>query len=50
MAYARLFQREPSRDELNRARGFFAGRENDAAAWSQYAQALMATNEFLFID
>lgn len=50
MAYARLFQREPSRDELNRARGFFAERENDAAAWSQYAQALMATNEFLFID
>jgi hypothetical protein len=29
---------------------FLAGRESDAAAWSQYAQALLCSNEFLFLD
>ncbi|MCB1211477.1 MAG: DUF1553 domain-containing protein [Verrucomicrobiales bacterium] len=49
-AYALLFQRLPRGEEMAMAREFFVGREEDLAAWSQYAQALMATNEFLFID
>jgi len=49
-AYALLFQRLPSASEMGMAVRFFAGREGDPAVWSQYAQALMATNEFLFID
>jgi hypothetical protein len=29
---------------------FVSGRETDAAVWSQYAQALLAGNEMLFVD
>lgn len=48
--YARLFQRRPTMREAEVAAVFFAGREGDAAAWSQYAQALLAGNEMLFVD
>ncbi|MFO1486569.1 MAG: DUF1549 and DUF1553 domain-containing protein [Verrucomicrobiaceae bacterium] len=48
--YARLFQRKPSQHEAEVAKAFVSGRENDAAAWSQYAQALLAGNEMLFVD
>ena len=37
-------------DELKIAIAFLAGKENDAAAWTQYAHALLAGNEFQFID
>jgi hypothetical protein len=49
-AYARLFQRAPTEKELGLARRFLAGRESDPTAWSQYAQALLAANEMLFVD
>ncbi|MDZ4288116.1 MAG: DUF1553 domain-containing protein, partial [Prosthecobacter sp.] len=49
-AYTRLFQRPPTGFEISVAQRFFAGRENDAAAWSQYSQALLAGNETLFVD
>ncbi|MBK8038140.1 MAG: DUF1553 domain-containing protein [Verrucomicrobiaceae bacterium] len=48
--YARLFHRNPTVQEEQAAKAFFTGRENDAAAWSQYAQALLAGNEMLFVD
>jgi len=48
--YARLFGRSPSSHEAEVAKAFVAGREKDAAAWSQYAQALLAGNEMLFVD
>ncbi|MGV3662541.1 MAG: DUF1549 and DUF1553 domain-containing protein [Prosthecobacter sp.] len=48
--YARLFQRPPTAREAQVVEIFVAGREKDAAVWSQYAQALLAGNEMLFVD
>ncbi len=48
--YTRLFQRKPSAHETAVTRAFVAGREKDADVWSQYAQALLASNEMLFVD
>jgi hypothetical protein len=48
--YARLFGRKPSAHEASVAQAFVSGRENDAAVWAQYAQALLAGNEMLFVD
>jgi len=49
-AYSLSYQREPSAHELAVAARFFEGREGDRKAWSAYAQALLASNEMLFID
>ena len=49
-AYSLSYQREPSARELEVAAHFFEGREGDRKAWSAYAQALLASNEMLFID
>ncbi len=48
--YARLFGRQPSAHEVMMAKQFLAGHEADASVWSQYAQALLAGNELLFVD
>lgn len=48
--YTRLFGRAPSAREAEVAQAFVSGREKDVAAWSQYAQALLAGNEMLFVD
>jgi len=48
--YQKLFGRKPSAREQDLARAFFDQREKDGAAWSQYAQALLAGNEMLFVD
>ena len=48
--YERLFARTPMEREARAAQGFLSGRESDATVWSQYAQALLATNEMLFVD
>lgn len=48
--YTRLFQRAPTPREEQAAKAFFIGREKEVAAWSQYAQALLAGNEMLFVD
>jgi len=50
VVYARLFQRQPTQREEQAAKVFFTGHEHDEAAWSQYAQALLAGNEMLFVD
>ena len=49
-AYQRLFQRPPTARETAAATRFLTGRDQDHTAWSQYAHALLATNEMLFID
>lgn len=48
--YAKVFQRAPTERERNLLGGFLAGREADTVAWAQCAQALLAGNEFLFLD
>jgi len=49
-AHAVLFQRPPSAKELTMATRFLTGREADKKAWSEYAQALLASNETQFVD
>jgi hypothetical protein len=48
--YTRLFGRVPSARETEVAKAFVNGREQDPVVWSQYAQALLAGNEMLFVD
>ncbi|HRH97789.1 MAG TPA: DUF1549 and DUF1553 domain-containing protein, partial [Prosthecobacter sp.] len=48
--YARLFQRQPTANEATVAKAFLNGHEADAVVWSEYAQALLAGNEMLFVD
>jgi len=50
VAHQKLFQRAPRKTELKIAIAFLAGKENDAATWTQYAHALLAGNEFQFIE
>ena len=49
-AHQKLFQRPPRKTEIKIAIAFLAGKENDAAAWTQYAHALLASNELQFIE
>jgi hypothetical protein len=49
-AHAVLFQRPPTAKELAMATRFLTGRETDKKAWSEYAQALLASNETQFVD
>ncbi|MEX2580531.1 MAG: DUF1549 and DUF1553 domain-containing protein [Verrucomicrobiales bacterium] len=46
-AYSRLFQREPTPAEARLARDLVDGDED---GWSLFAHALLASNEFLFVD
>jgi hypothetical protein len=48
--YARLFQRPPLPVETAAATRFLSGRETEPEAWSEYAHALLASNEMLFVD
>mgnify|MGYP006101585487 FL=1 len=54
-AYRMLFQRSPTDDELSIGETFLeTGQSTDVkksdARWSQYLHALLASNEFLFVD
>ena len=51
-AYALLFAREPEAEELAIAREFLQlpATETGPNAWEQLAQALLATNEMLYVD
>jgi cytochrome c553 len=44
--YRTLFDREPTRAEKQAAKQFF----NDGGTWAQYAQVLLSTNEFAYVD
>jgi hypothetical protein len=50
VAYEKLFQRAPRATELKLARAFLYEKEADVASWTQFIHALLASNEFLFID
>jgi hypothetical protein len=47
--YGAVFQRAPTAEEVALGRAFLAEMPGPAA-WPRYAQALLMTNEFLFID
>jgi hypothetical protein len=47
--YRLLYGRAPAAEEVALA-GQFLGGEPAAAAWEQYAQALLLANEFVFVD
>ncbi len=54
-AYRALFQRAPTIDEVSLAESFLSSdqatdKKSVAARWSQYLHALLASNEFLFVD
>ena len=42
--------RLPTTKELALATRFLTARETDKKAWSEYAQALLASNETQFVD
>ena len=48
-AYHDLFQRSPNEHERRLGLAFL-GDSPDAPLWSEYAQALLGSNEFLFVD
>jgi hypothetical protein len=45
--YERLLQRRPTPPEIQLGRRFLEESSNN---WAQYAQVLMTSNEFLFLD
>ena len=53
-AYLLAFGRPPSRDELLSAFQYVAadvnGQNDPACSWTSFARALMASNEFIFVD
>ena len=52
-AYARLYQRQPTVDEISDGQSFLASVANELSesdAWSQYIQALMIANEMFLLD
>ena len=54
LAYRRLYGREASDDELRLGTEFLGGVEGGSASaaelWPQYAQVLLGSSEFLFVD
>ena len=50
LAYARLFQRAPTDRDCELAAAFLAAPGEQEAPWTEYAQALLGSNEFLFLD
>ena len=50
LAYDKLFQRQPSSNEMNLASAFLDQGKDAKSAWIEYAHALLASNEFLFIE
>jgi hypothetical protein len=49
-AYSLLFGRPPRASEVRLALDFLSGAKANEAAWASYCQALLGSNEFLFID
>lgn len=48
--YRRLLGRSPSPRDLERARDYLSGRDDAKDTWATFAQALMMSNEFAYID
>lgn len=47
--YQQLFSREPNPDERAKAKSYL-GESRDPALWARFAQVLLSSNEFSFID
>ena len=45
--YRLLFSRRPTKEELRMGRGFVKA---DAKGWRQYAQVLLSSNEFRYVN
>lgn len=50
LAYDALFQRKPNENETKLALAYLEQREDEEAAWIEYAHALLVSNEFLFVQ
>jgi hypothetical protein len=50
LLYRLLFARPPSVEEVELAREYLEAGKGLAANWEQYVQALLLTNEFVFVD
>ncbi len=48
--YRLAFGREPSPEEIQWAEEFTANADARPALWQEYAQGLLAANEFVFVD
>jgi hypothetical protein len=48
--YQLLFGRDPTADEASLAMQFVSDQNEAGATWERYAQALLVSNEFVFID
>jgi len=50
--YHRLLGREPAADELGLAKRYVSssGKPLETGSWGELAQALLLSNEFLFVD
>jgi len=48
--YRRIYSRAPSDREIGAALEFVTEAKDAAAAWAQLAHALLASNEFHFVD
>ncbi len=50
LAYRLLFSREPSREERRLATSFLSRHHGESGRLAQYAQALLVSNEMLYVD
>ena len=48
--YERLFARSPRPEETQRATAALAQLGSDTAAWEQFCQVLLCSNEFVYVD
>jgi hypothetical protein len=48
--YSLVFGREPTSEEASLALAFVAGENEAHEKWARYAQALLVSNEFVFVD
>jgi hypothetical protein len=56
-AYLRILNRQPDKNEITQAqqyvagfRGKFAGENSEQRAWQSFCRALMASNDFIYVD
>lgn len=50
LLYHLAYQRDPTREELNWARDYLHASSDDKAAWRNYAQVILMSNELIFVD
>ncbi len=48
--YQKIYSRDPEKEELNWCREFIESQPENKNAWQELAQALLLSNEFMFVD